>query len=64
MTINHSETVEVSTTEQCVSKTTDNVTAYKHVCGYCGSTSPLVPYDVHYGPGAVGWDCCPDCGGV
>lgn len=38
--------------------------AYKHVCGFCGSTQPLVSYEVMYGPGAIGWDCCPDCGGV
>lgn len=35
-----------------------------HKCGYCGSTSPLVTPEEMYGPGATGWDCCPDCGGV
>lgn len=35
-----------------------------HVCGYCGSTKPLISYEEMYGPGAVGWPCCPDCGGV
>jgi hypothetical protein len=39
-------------------------TSYQHVCGYCGSTNPLVPFEQMYGPGAVGYDCCPDCGGV
>lgn len=42
----------------------ETVTTYHHKCGYCGSTSPLIPYEKMYGPGAVGWDCCPDCGGV
>jgi hypothetical protein len=37
---------------------------YQHRCGYCGSTQPPVPYEQMYGPGAMGWDCCPDCGGV
>ncbi len=37
---------------------------YKHVCGYCGSTEPPIPFEQMYGPGATGWDCCPDCGGV
>lgn len=36
----------------------------RHACGYCGSEKPLIPYEEMYGPGAVGWDCCPDCGGV
>lgn len=36
----------------------------EHHCGYCGSTKPLITYEQMYGPGAVGWDCCPDCGGV
>lgn len=35
-----------------------------HTCGYCGSTKPLISYEEMYGPGAVGWPCCPDCGGV
>lgn len=35
-----------------------------NVCGYCGSTKPLVSCEEMYGPGAVGWPCCPDCGGV
>lgn len=39
-------------------------TTYKHVCGYCGSTAPLISYEEMYGPGAFGHDCCPDCGGV
>jgi hypothetical protein len=37
---------------------------YQHACGYCGSTKPLISYEEMYGPGAQGWDCCPDCGGV
>lgn len=36
----------------------------RHACGYCGSEKPLIPYEEMYGPGAVGYDCCPDCGGV
>lgn len=37
---------------------------YQHACGYCGSTKAPIPYEEMYGPGAQGWDCCPDCGGV
>ena len=37
---------------------------YKHVCGYCGSTNAPISQEEMYGPGAIGWDCCPDCGGV
>ena len=33
-------------------------------CGYCGSTKPSISPEEMYGPGATGWDCCPDCGGV
>lgn len=36
----------------------------EHKCGYCGSTQAPIPYEQMYGPGAVGWDCCPECGGV
>lgn len=50
--------------EQKVEPTTEEKPAYKHVCGYCGSTKLPIPYEEMYGPGAVGWDCCPDCGGV
>jgi len=35
-----------------------------HKCGYCGSDKPLISQEEMYGPGAVGWPCCPDCGGV
>ncbi len=48
--------------ETPVEKETDGARQYP--CGYCGSTKPLIPYEEMYGPGAVGWDCCPDCGGV
>lgn len=40
------------------------VIAYQHRCGFCGSTEPLISYEAMYGPGAVGYDCCSDCGGV
>ena len=33
-------------------------------CGYCGSTNPSIDPEEMYGPGATGWPCCPDCGGV
>lgn len=39
-------------------------TILQHRCGYCGSTAPLITYEQMYGQGAVGHDCCPDCGGV
>ena len=45
-------------------KSESEVKIIRHVCGYCGSANPLIPYEEMYGPGAVGWDCCPDCGGV
>lgn len=53
-------------TEQKVEQSTNEVAVktYQHVCGYCGSTAPLISYEQMYGPGAHGWDCCPDCGGV
>lgn len=41
-----------------------SVVTYQHRCGYCGSTEPLIPYEQMYGPGVMGYDCCPDCGGV
>lgn len=37
---------------------------YHHRCGYCGSTNLPIPFAEMYGQDAVGWDCCPDCGGV
>jgi hypothetical protein len=37
---------------------------YQYRCGYCGSTELPIPYEQMFGPGAIGWDCCPDCGGV
>lgn len=37
---------------------------FPNTCGYCGSTKPLISAEEMYGPGAVGWPCCPDCGGV
>jgi len=55
--MNNEENKEVS--EEKVS-----VVTYQHRCGYCGSTEPLIPYEQMFGPGAMGWDCCPDCGGV
>jgi hypothetical protein len=48
----------------CEQPKEEPVMQYKHVCGYCGSTEPLVTYEEMYGPGAHGHDCCPDCGGV
>lgn len=48
----------------CEQPKEEPVMQYKHVCGYCGSTEPLITYEKMYGPGAHGWDCCPDCGGV
>lgn len=50
--------------EQDKEKKEDKGPLFRPTCGYCGSTKPLIPYEEMYGPGAVGWDCCPDCGGV
>lgn len=55
MCTNTDKKVETSTEEQAI---------VPHVCGYCGSTQPLVSPEEMYGPGATGWPCCPDCGGV
>lgn len=33
-------------------------------CGYCGVNALPIPYEEMYGPGAIGWPCCPSCGGV
>lgn len=60
MCTNNEQKVE-QTTEQ---KPAPSWGAVPHKCGYCGSTNPPIPYEQMYGPGAVGWDCCPDCGGV
>jgi hypothetical protein len=57
MCTNNKEKKEQSTEKEVV-------TTYQHRCGYCGSTAPLITYEQMYGPGAVGHDCCPDCGGV
>ena len=49
-------------TEQASEQKTEEVRTIP--CGYCGSMKPPIPYEEMYGPGAHGWDCCPDCGGV
>ena len=33
-------------------------------CGYCGSDREPMDQEALYGPGAVGYSACPDCGGV
>ena len=60
-------TYQVHSCKTCRSEQDEEEEALKNVpstCVYCGSTKPLISYEEMYGHGAVGWPCCPDCGGV